>query len=220
MKSRVQVREDIQLGSNGSKWKHGWIPLNAVAAAIKAKKFGKEGHSGKSRIDVAKQITHATAPSGKTRAPRGSKIVAKGPRGNAVVIAQTRHIDATKLPGPKTPLPEGRKVTAHEVGGTIGEIRDAENGRILSSGHKSKRAAAVIANRHNLKTEQDAVAKDNAISKSVKLSIRPQTHLGQPGFGVAGKDRDGKSVRVWAPTRAQAERAVLNIKAGKPAFGE
>ncbi len=70
-KSRVTVRPDIELGSHGSKWKHGWLPLNAVAAAIKAKKFRHEGGgSGKSRIDVQRQAAHALAAKGKARPPR------------------------------------------------------------------------------------------------------------------------------------------------------
>lgn len=52
--------------------------------------------------------------------------------------------------GPHAPLPAGRKVTAHELSSSgKGEIRDAETGEILSSGHKSKLAATRIANAHN-----------------------------------------------------------------------
>jgi hypothetical protein len=35
---------DLVLGRDGSKWRHNWVPLNAVAAAIKAKRW--KGHGG------------------------------------------------------------------------------------------------------------------------------------------------------------------------------
>lgn len=79
----------IDLGRDGAKWKHGWIPLNAVAAAIKAKKFhgGKaSAPNGKSRINVSAQVEHSLAPKGKAR-----MTAAQRARGEAA-----RHIEAPK----------------------------------------------------------------------------------------------------------------------------
>lgn len=53
----VQRADTIDLGRNGSKWRHGWIPLNASATAIKLKKVHASGgdHSapGKSRLSTS-----------------------------------------------------------------------------------------------------------------------------------------------------------------------
>lgn len=46
---------EYDLGRDGSKWRHGWVPLNAQAAAIHAKKPTKGGGSvsGKSRLSTS-----------------------------------------------------------------------------------------------------------------------------------------------------------------------
>lgn len=74
--------------------------------------------------------------------------------------------DLPAMGGPNAPLPEGRKVTAHELSTGKGEIRDAESGHIISTGHVSVRRARTVANAHNLKVEQAAVDRDNAVSRA------------------------------------------------------
>lgn len=47
---------EYDLGRDGSTWKHGWVPTNAIAAAIHAKKptSAAKGSKGKSRLSVTK----------------------------------------------------------------------------------------------------------------------------------------------------------------------
>lgn len=42
----VQPEQTIDLGRDGSKWRHGWVPLNAAATAIKLKRERAGGPSG------------------------------------------------------------------------------------------------------------------------------------------------------------------------------
>jgi hypothetical protein len=76
----------IDLGRDGAKWRHGWIPLNAIAAAIKAKKWhghgGSKGNlpSGKSRISIGANAAHAMAPKGKARATAAQRARAEAAR--------------------------------------------------------------------------------------------------------------------------------------------
>lgn len=60
-------------------WKHGWIPVDDIARAIRAKQLSKGGDGlwhhdpsvhGKSRINAEANVAHALAPKGKARPPR------------------------------------------------------------------------------------------------------------------------------------------------------
>lgn len=108
----------------------------------------------KAQVDIAKRAADAK----------------KGLKDASREIGQTwqaaRDRRAGALPGKDAPLPEGRKVTAHELQSGKGEIRDAESGYIISTGHVSVRRARTVANAHNLRTEQAAVARDNAVSRA------------------------------------------------------
>lgn len=75
----------IDLGRDGAKWRHGWLPLNGIAAAIKAKKYHGGGGkaslpSGKSRINVGANAEHAMAPKGKARATAAQRARAEAAR--------------------------------------------------------------------------------------------------------------------------------------------
>lgn len=241
-KIRVKARDDIELGTDGAKWRHGWVPLNPVAAAFKSK---QRRAGGASRTKVAppkvseKQRFEQSTPGRKALAAATARHVdATKPRSPALERAQQvaqdryRANEAKKatsaLPGPKTPLPEGRKVTAHEVitaHSSFGEIRDAQTGHIVSSNHTSKRAAAVIANRHNLKTEQAAVAKDNDASRAklgLEAALASKGKLSPEHHSILSEEREKARRRIagnFSAATNGSPQAVADTRADKALQG-
>lgn len=86
---RVRVRDDIELGSMGAKWRHGWVPLNPQATAIKLKKL-KAG--GRNHIESHGEHTLTVAPSG--RSGRFGALVSKG--GESHYSEHATHGDALR----------------------------------------------------------------------------------------------------------------------------
>jgi hypothetical protein len=66
--------DDITLGTNGSKWRHGYIPLNAAAVSLKTKKT--HGHGGGSRV-VKGRTDVKSLPSGKGRSKTRPRVPGK-----------------------------------------------------------------------------------------------------------------------------------------------
>lgn len=266
--------EDILLGRDGSKWRHGWIPLNPIATQIKAKKFKSDGGSSKSRVnvnsvlsgpgrskgskpfipnaktDAAKKINAQAATHELQRriearrkqgvmAARDNRALA-GPRrltGNQSINAKTGKVtehkgsyadELAKLPSKDAALPAGRKVTSHgytEGNAERGEIRDAESGHIVSSGHKSKLAATRKANAHNLKNEQDSAAADNAKSR-VALSQRSALEASAKAAKLSNAARPKRtrdafdSGRHNAAAKAHDDAAKAHTAAGNTATAQ
>lgn len=47
-----------------------------------------------------------------------------------------------------------------------------------------------------------------------RLRITAKTYQGKPGFLVSGRDLRHRTVSIWAPTRAAAERIKAKVAAG------
>lgn len=81
------MSRDIDLGAGGAKWRHGWVPLNAQAVAIKAR--GAKGGGSKSRLS--------------TSTARPSRLKLKSDKGRV----------STPTPAPTPKAPETKTVQQH-----------------------------------------------------------------------------------------------------------
>jgi len=75
---------DVDLGKDGSKWKHGYVPLNAAAAALKAHKPVPAGSGGSSSVKKAVQKPFASMNPQYTSEASSAEIQRKLPKGSKV----------------------------------------------------------------------------------------------------------------------------------------
>lgn len=255
--------EDIELGKFGSEWKHGYIPENAAAVALKNHKMPGGSSSSSSKVkNIAGRRSskskaapkagglneaqkrglrgsHGTVTPRKSSAMQRADAVAEAERtghvGNASMSdlaknrsdSELKHIASsmpntpegrvakeetarrarlaqrtqsqTPVPGKHAVLPAGRKVTAHELTHSgQGEIRDAETGRIVSTGHSSKLAATRKANAHNAEVDKGISETPEAAKARIKKSMESYN---RPTVQPRPSDQQIASLR-----RAEAER--------------
>lgn len=117
--------------------------------------------------------------------------------------------------GRHAPLPAGRKVTAHELSHSgEGEIRDAETGEILSSGHKSKLAATRIANAHNAHYGYGSVGGTPNQHSGTDPLAKAKNHSQESPRNAAHK-ADDATLAEWAKTPVGREQSKYPLEARK-----
>lgn len=198
---RLNLADDCGLTLDlAGKWKHGWIPLDAVAALVKAKKYhGGPGGDGGSpgKIPTGKNRRLGKGRAGEavmaSRGLMGGRVKgASGPRGVAPKAAG----GVSRGYHPSDPQPDLRSAS----------MSDLQHER--DHPFEARRAAA----REEIRRRGDS-------SSSARLQVRVAAYRGESGHHVTGRDAQGRKVAVFVPgDQVAADRAASNIRAGRPAF--
>lgn len=107
----AKVSGDIELGSYGSKWRHGWIPLNAAATSLKLKQLraGGKSHSVNGHeIHVAPN--HRGSHSALIVHPNGTSHYVEHASSRGALLTAKRH-PSVAAPKPSTKAPDGYKLS-------------------------------------------------------------------------------------------------------------
>lgn len=150
-KNGINLSNDISLGKDGSKWKHGYVPENPAAVALKAHKTPGGKSSGGSNVlsgDAAKARNAALAekgirdtiksdhPMGASRDYQGRDVMVVGHAGRKVKVSDS-HNRTTKLVLPHT-LSATSKTTSIHISDPA-KIKNAAT--MFGTGSKQHKAA-------------------------------------------------------------------------------
>lgn len=225
----------IDLGKDGSKWKHGYIPENAAAEALKHHKSPLVTGSGKSPI-IPKG--HTVRESENAQGEKVAYHYDESGKHIGSVVHLKNGFESFDRNGIQIGGTHGRNLDAHAaiVSHASQKVQPKVDARfVVPRGHNSEARGGAEA-RANLAHYREKGAFGSQPGESrfapkpleapkapkdgeARTRVTPKTYRGVEGHAIVGHDTKGRKVSVHVPgSLAEARVAQSRIHNGKPAF--
>lgn len=220
-----EIAHDVVLGKDGSKWRHGYIPLNAIAVAMKNHKYSSDDKASKPKISKSRfNVKSEPSGPGRDKAPTTKIGRARRDTANANDTSYRNHLRA--MDG--ADLADERKKRSREVAEAQHALDQADT--LIT--HGNVREHRIAKGRHEMAVRRHAQVKAEISRRQNRPEIkadearRAGDHAdGKPALGLKGHtDADIKRLHAHDvangndPSRMAAElqaRGYVQGKSGK-----